>query len=369
MRSALSRFGPTRATLPVHSRYSPCMSQDTLARSLLRVGLVMVLVLLAWWLVDVLLLTFAGVLIAVLLRAPADWLSRPAGMSPRLASAIVLGVLSAALGGAVWGIAPEVGRQFDELIAQMPGAMRELTGSLEQHGWGRWLVARGQNTGEMLARPEAMQGAGRALSTTFGAVTSLFVVAVVGLWVTLQPRVYIDNGVRLFPPPMRPRVLALASECGQALQRWLLGCLVSLLIVSVATWLGLWLLGVPLALLLGLFAGSMVFIPNFGPLLSAIPALLLALMQGPMTVLWVAVLYVGVQIVDNTITTPLIQRQAVSLPPALMMFGQTAMGVLAGGLGVIIAVPAMAIALILVRRLHVDPLEDPDAPFAARPGA
>lgn len=344
------------------------MSQDALTRALLRAGLVMLLVLLAWWLVDVLLLTFAGVLIAVLLRAPADWLSARTGMSPKLAIAIVLVVLAAGFGGAAWGLAPEVGRQFDELMTQIPGAVRELSAALEQHGWGRWLVARGQNTGELLARPEAMQGAGQALSTTFGAFTSLFVVAVVGLWVTLQPRVYIDNGVRLFPLAMRPRVLALAGECGQALQRWLIGCLVSMLIVSAATWLGLWLLGVPLALLLALFAGSMVFVPNFGPLLSAIPALLLALMQGPMAVLWVAALYVGVQIVDNTITTPLIQRQAVSLPPALMMVGQVAMGVLAGGLGVIISVPAMAIALIVVRRVYVDPLEDPNAPFAARPG-
>ena len=120
--------------------------------------------------------------------------------------------------------------------------------------------------------------------------------------------------------------------------------------------------------MLALFAGSMVFIPNFGPALSAIPALLLALTQGPTAVLWVAALYVGVQIVDNTIATPLIQRQAVSLPPALTMVAQAAMGVLAGGLGVIIAVPVTALALILVRRLHVDPLEDPDAPFAARSG-
>ena len=342
------------------------MSQETLTRALLRVGLAVVLGLLVWRLVDVLLLTFAGVLIAVLLRAPADWLSARTRMSPNLAIALVLVVLTAALGGAVWAIAPEVGRQFDELLTQMPGAARELSASLEQYGWGRWLVARAQSTGEMLARPEALQGAGRALSTTFGALASVFVVAVVGLWVTLQPRVYIDNGARLLPVAMRPRVLALVGECGQALRRWLLGCLVSMLVVTAATSVGLWLLGVPLALVLALLAGSMVFIPNFGPVLAAIPALLLALTQGPTAALWVGVLYVGVQVVENTIITPLIQRQAVSLPPALTMVAQAAMGVLAGGLGVIIAVPATALALLIVRRLHVDPLEDPDAPFAAR---
>jgi predicted PurR-regulated permease PerM len=345
------------------------ISRGDLVSALLRVGLFALLGLLAWWLVDVLLLVFAGVLVAVLLRAPADWLCARTRLTPNLAIAIVFVVLALGLGGVGLAIAPEVSRQFDELTTQIPEAARQLAGSLERHAWGRWLLARVHSTGEMAAKPEVMQGAGRLLSSTFGAFTGLFTVAVVGLWVTLQPRLYIDNGLRLFPIAARPRAQAIVRECGRVLQRWLLGSFLSMAIVGLVTWIGLWALGIPLALVLALFAGAMVFIPNFGPLLSAIPALMLALMQSPQTALWVALLYVGVQIVDNTMTTPLIQRHAVSIPPALMMFAQVAMGVLAGALGVIVAVPLTALVIVLVRRSHVDRLEHELGPNLSHPGA
>jgi predicted PurR-regulated permease PerM len=344
-------------------------SRDAQVSAWLRLGLIALLVLLAWWLVDVLLLVFAGVLVAVLLRAPVDWLSARTRLSPNLALVLVFVVLALGLGGTGVVIAPEIGHQLDELTRQVPEAARELAGSLERYGWGRWLLARIESAGEMAMKPEVMQGAGRVLSSTIGALTGLFTVAVVGLWVTLQPRLYIDHGLRLLPVAARARARAIAGECGRVLQRWLLGSFLSMAIVFVATWIGLWALGIPLALVLALLAGAMVFIPNFGPLLSAIPALLLALMQSPQTVLWVALLYVGVQIVDNTMTTPIIQRHAVSIPPALMMFAQVAMGVLAGALGVIVAVPLTALAIVLVRRIHVDPLEAELGPSLSRPDA
>ena len=343
------------------------MSKEDLVSALLRVGAIALLLLLAWYLVDVLLLAFAGVLIAVLLRAPADFLASRTRLSPNLSIAVVFVVLALALGGAGFAMAPEIGRQVDELTQQVPKAASELTGSLQQYGWGRWLLERVQSTGEMAAKPEVVQGAGRVLSTSFGAVASLFTVAVVGLWVTLQPRLYVDAGVRLFPLASRPRARSIASECGTVLQRWLIGSFLSMTIVFILSWIGLSLLGIPLALVLALLAGAMVFIPNFGPLLSAIPAVLLALTQSPQTVLWVVLLYVGVQIVDNTITTPIIQRHAVSIPPALMMVTQVAMGVLAGGLGVIVAVPLIALVMVLVRRIYIARLEHELGPSLSSP--
>ncbi|HEY0137640.1 MAG TPA: AI-2E family transporter, partial [Nannocystis sp.] len=114
-------------------------SRDDLVSALLRVGLIALLLLLAWWLVDVLLLTFAGVLIAVFLRAPADWLASRTKLSGNLSIAIVFVVLTLVLGGAGFAMAPEIGRQVDELTQRVPEAARELTGSLQQYGWGRWL--------------------------------------------------------------------------------------------------------------------------------------------------------------------------------------------------------------------------------------
>ncbi len=137
------------------------MPASTLQSALLRVGAVVALVWLAVTLADVLLLVFAGLLLAVLLRAPADWLGAHTRLSSFWWLILVLVVLVGGLGGTIWAVAPEVGRQFDELIAQVPGAVRQVTASLEDYRWGRWLLERARSAGDLLTRPEAMQGAGR----------------------------------------------------------------------------------------------------------------------------------------------------------------------------------------------------------------
>lgn len=339
--------------------------ESTLTRALLRVATVVALVWLATRLVDVLLLVFAGLLLTVLLRAPADWLSARTRISPTWSVLLVVLVILGALGGTGWAVAPEVGRQFDQLVAQLPGAVQKATASLEQYGWGRWLLERAHHVGDLLRQSGAMQSAGQALSTTFGALAGFFVILIVGVWIALQPRLYADNAVRLLPFPARPQAWSIGRECMHTLQHWLLGKLTSMLIIGVATGIGLSVLGVPLALVLALLAALLAFIPNFGPILAAVPAILLGLSQGTQTALWVAALYVGIQAVDNTAITPLIQRRAVSLPPALTITAQTAMGALTGPLGVIVATPLVALILVLVRRLRVDRLEASDPPTSA----
>lgn len=333
------------------------MTASTLTRALLRVALVVALAWLAIALVDVLLLVFAGLLLAVLLRAPANWLGAHTRLSSFWWLLVVLVVLAGGLGATLWSVAPEVGRQFDELIAQLPSAVRQVTASLEDYRWGRWLLERARNAGDLLSRPGAVQGAGQVLSSTFGALASFFVLLVVGVWIALQPRLYMDSALRLFPLGDRPRAQAIGGECVHALQRWLLGKLVSMTVIGLATWAGLWALGVPLALVLAVLAGALAFIPNFGPIMAAAPAILLGLTDGWQTALWVAGLYAAVQIVDNTAITPLIQRKAVSLPPAATIVAQTVMGGLIGPLGLIVATPLTAVVLLLTRRLYVDRLE------------
>lgn len=127
-----------------------------------------------------------------------------------------------------------------------------------------------------------------------------------------------------------------------------------MVVVGAATALGLYLLGLPFALSLGLLAALLDFVPNFGPLISALPALLLALLQGPWQVLYVALLYVGINLLDGYLLTPLVQRRTVSLSPALLLFAQLLMGVLAGALGVLVATPLSAVTLLLVKRLYIE---------------
>jgi predicted PurR-regulated permease PerM len=130
--------------------------------------------------------------------------------------------------------------------------------------------------------------------------------------------------------------------------------MVSMLIVGVVTTLGLWLIGVPLALALGLLAALAEFVPNLGPLLAFAPAILLALTESTTQALAVLLLYLGVQGFESYVLTPLVEKRAVALPPALTILSQVLLGVLAGGMGLALATPLAAASLVLVQRFYVE---------------
>jgi predicted PurR-regulated permease PerM len=147
--------------------------------------------------------------------------------------------------------------------------------------------------------------------------------------------------------------------CGGALRLWLLGQLASMVIVGVLTGVGLWLVGLPSPFVLGLLAGLAEFVPIIGPILAAIPGLVLALSYGTEMVVWVLAVYVIVQQIESYVILPVVQRKAVSLPPALTLFAVVAMGVLFGPLGLLFATPLTVVAFVLVKKLYlVDALHE-----------
>ena len=125
-------------------------------------------------------------------------------------------------------------------------------------------------------------------------------------------------------------------------------------VVALATALGLQLLGMPLAITLGLIAGLLGFVPGIGPILATVPAALVALLQSPLQVLYVVVLYVAVQLVEGYLLTPLVQRYTVALPPVLTVVGIVLLGVLLGGLGLVLAAPLTIVVFILVKMLYIE---------------
>jgi predicted PurR-regulated permease PerM len=131
--------------------------------------------------------------------------------------------------------------------------------------------------------------------------------------------------------------------------------------IGVLTWIGLSVLGVPLALTLGLIAGLLSFIPNFGPILSAVPAMLIAFVDSPITALYVGGLFIVVQLIESNIVTPLIEKETVELPPGLTIMFQLALAVLVGGLGLVLATPLLAVVMAIVQMVYIeDVLGDKD---------
>ena len=135
-----------------------------------------------------------------------------------------------------------------------------------------------------------------------------------------------------------------------------------MLFIGVLTWVGLSIIGVPLALTLGLIAGLLSFIPNFGPILSAVPAILLAFIDSPTSALYVLALFVGVQLIESNLVTPMIERQTVELPPVLTIVSQLALAVLFGAVGLILATPILAVVMVLVQTLYIQDVlgDEPD---------
>jgi predicted PurR-regulated permease PerM len=140
---------------------------------------------------------------------------------------------------------------------------------------------------------------------------------------------------------------------GDTLAKWLLTRAISMVAIGVLTTLGLILLGVPLALSLGLIAGLMAFIPMLGPIIALIPALLIGLLVSPQTALWVLGLYLLIQGLDNYILTPIVVKETIRMPPALIIFAQLIFGLLFGQLGLMLAAPLTAALMTLVQMVYV----------------
>jgi predicted PurR-regulated permease PerM len=186
--------------------------------------------------------------------------------------------------------APVVADQVDQLQEQVPRAFRSLRERLQSQAWGRTLIEQVKPERLMSASQAIAGGATTALSATFGAVGNIAIIFILGLFLAADPATYRRGLGALFPPEKRPAVGHVLDELGDVLRGWLLAQLGSMAVIGVLTALGLWALGIPLVVALGWLAALLTFIPNLGPILAAVPAVLLAVAADPITALWVVLL-------------------------------------------------------------------------------
>jgi predicted PurR-regulated permease PerM len=330
-------------------------------RATIAIGVLCLGVIALWLLyraMDILLVIFAGAVIAVLFRTIAEPLVRHARM-PNWAAVltallVVLGLL--ALGG--WLMAKPVSQQFDELSVRLPEAIDRFRSQFLSSKWMDWIWQTGSN-----AAPDGqkiVKQVGHAFQITAQAAAAVVIILFLAIYMAASPRTYVDGLVRLVPVSYRPRACDIIGELYRVLRTWLLTKLISMAFVAVCTAVGLWLLKVPLPLALGMLAGLFEFIPNIGPLLSAAPAVLLAFTQSPMTALYVALLYFGVQWIQNHVTNPLLQQKTLSLAPALTLSLTALLGVFFGFGGLLLSGPLSVVVIVLVRELYIeDVLERP----------
>ena len=321
-----------------------------------------------WFAANILLTVFAGLLLAVALGGLAEWVASRTGLRRGVALAIVVVALLGVMAGGAWAIGATAAEQSRELIAMLPKAVEHLKATVGENPVGRFLLERIPDSSAG-AEQAAKRSPWWALTLTLDVITGVALMAFIGLFVAADPDVYVRGVVRLLPQGRRRRAREVLAELDARMRRWLLGKLATMLVIAGVTWAGLALIGVPLALALGILAGLLNFIPYIGPLVAFVPALLLALMQGFGTVGAVAGLWVGVQTLEGYILTPLVDQQAVDVPPALELAALAVAGTLMGTMGIVLGAPLTAVIFVLVQRLYVEDAlgDDIDAPLDDRP--
>lgn len=300
---------------------------------------------------DVLFAIFAGVLLAILVSRGSHGLSRRLGLPRGLAIVLLLLLAGGVLAGAGIAAAPEIGSQFDQLVRRVPDAVATLRVTVEQFPWAQRLV--GYLTSEGVLWSGGLM-ATTAFTTTFGAIGTFVVILFVGIYGALQPETYRRAFLMLLAPSIRRRGEAVVDAGVETLANWMMAQLIAMAIIGMLTSAGLWLLGVPLSLILGLIAALLTFIPNVGPVLAAVPAVLLVLSEGYGMVLWVVGLYVAIQMIEGYAVTPILQQERLSMPAAFIIGIQLLFAALFGLLGLALATPIAALAVTLVRMVYVE---------------
>ncbi len=329
-------------------------------KMLIAVGILLAAVLVAlfvYYAIDVVLLFFGAVLLAIFLRGLADLVNRYTKISEGAAVLLVSVLLLAVLAGAIALLAPSISEQVRHLREELPKSAQQVGAFISQYNWGRTLIAQLPSMSEIMAKIDAaslLTSVGGYFSSTVGAIGNFFVMILLAIYLAAEPRFYANGFTKLFPLDARPRVNEILTEIGSTLSWWLIGKTASMIFIGLLTWIGLWILGVPLSLTLGLIAGLLSFIPNFGPIFSAVPAILLAFIESPISAVYVLILFIIVQIIESNLVTPYIERQTVELPPALTVFAQLSLGVIIGGVGLILATPLLAFIVVLVQTAYIE---------------
>lgn len=329
----------------------------TARRTLVTVGVtaaVVVLLLFLWYARHVLLLAFGGALLAVFLRSMAIWVGDRTRLRPAISLALVVIAITGALVAAFWLAGPDIAEQGRVLRERLPVAFEQLQRRMAGYELGRQIMEDAPNADDLIpGEGGAMSRATSAVGATLRGLASIGIVLFLALVFAATPKVYVSGVLALFPRRHVPRVNEVLEKLERTLLWWLIGRIISMTVVGVSTGIGLALLGVPLAFLLGLIAALLTFIPNIGPVLSAVPAILIAFVESPRLALYVTLLYIGVQTIESFIIEPIIDRKTVYLPPAIVIVAQLIMAVFAGIAGVALATPLTAVIVVLTTMVYV----------------
>lgn len=377
-------------------------TSDLLRAAVVFAGVYVALQLL-WFASNILFVAFLGILFGVALSAAVDRLS--ARGIPRVAG--TAGIMLALLGVLVLAgvlMAPTVREQTQELRVQLPQALDRLENWIdERDGFFSVLLSAGDDApteegaqeapeeateGEPEPDPDADPGAetpqesveqdegesppsetvrrrlteqlGDLGAHLFAFVTStaemlggILLILFMAIYIAINPGTYRRGILFLIPSRGRGKAAEVLSEASWMLRRWLVTQLVAMVLVGAATALALMLLDVRAALALGILAGLLEFIPIFGPIIAAVPAIAMGFLESPTVALYVLIAYVVIQQIESQLLVPILMKEGIDMPPVLTVLAQALMALLFGFIGLLVAVPLVAVVIVFVKMLYV----------------
>ena len=317
------------------------------------------------------------ILLSIILSAPVNYLAKRGW--PRMWGALAV---VAVLAGLLWlfglALVPAVETQSRQFAEAFPTLLDEALTLANQaqsfFGLGTQIGLNPENLStvgqEFLTGSTVSTAAGVGL--TVATALSLGVVVFIStIYLVIRPAPWVDGFVSLFPAGWRPRTREVLEAMYQTVQRWFLGQLTAMTFIAVFWAISLSIIGVPFALLIGIFSGLISFVPYVGALISIVVPMILALISDPFTVVWVILAFLIIQQIEGNILQPMVMSRAVDLHPALVVFAILIMGTLFGLVGVFLAVPLVAALQVLVRELWVQRMDeigtDPDPPSREPP--
>jgi len=343
----------------------------------------------AWYFASTLFLIFSGILLAVALSALSQLAGRLTGGPHPLRLTLVCVLLAAMLGGVLYLGGSTIADQAKVLSGTLKSQIVNVKTYLDQHGVDTSYFdvnsilsetpKDGVKDGVKLPKPPEIPGtvapttapiprtsnlpnagtiasSGGAIVTqtlkillgTVGAVGNFFIVLFLGLSFAAQPGIYRDGLLHLTPVKHRGRMSIIVDRVSDTLQRWLIAQMVTMVAVGVVTWLGLKLIGIPSSFILGVQAGLLAFIPTVGAILGGLIVVLASLASGWLAAASAFALFLAVHALESYILTPILQRQALDIPPATLFAFQIMLGVVFGVWGLALALPVLAIVKVII---------------------
>jgi predicted PurR-regulated permease PerM len=335
------------------------------------------LLLFTWYFAATLFLIFAGVLLGVALNAMTSMLGHVVKLSHSLRLAIVCLLLAGLLSGVIFLGGATIAQQAKVLSGTIKSQLVVVKGFLERNGidtsyfdLGSPNASGASSTSETpgAAATHGIPGAGALASSggaivsqtlklvlgTVSAVGNFFIVLFLGLTFAAQPSVYRKGLLFMAPARHRARVTVIVDRIGETLERWLIAQMITMAVVFLVTWTGLAIIGIQSAFILGIQAGLLAFIPTVGALVAGLIVVLASLASGWVAAASAFALFLGVHALESYILTPIIQRQALDIPPATLFAFQVLMGVVFGVWGIALALPLMAIVKVIIEHFKTD---------------